>query len=364
MSVKERKALKRLGNYKAARTLESMKEEYGISEVIKLAGNENRLGCSPLVGYVVNKYFDKLSFYPDLNCTILRKKISDTMKVKKENLIFGNGSFELISLIAQAYLEEDDESIISVPSFGWYSNVTLQMNARLIGVPLVEFKVDLESIYKAITPKTKVIWICNPNNPTGTIIEQENLLNFIKKVRKDILIVVDEAYIEFAEQEYFNTTQLISEFSNVILLRTFSKLYGLAALRIGYGIADSRIIQNLDKVRLPINVNVLAQEAAIVSLDDTKFKEKVLANNREGLQLYYEALEELGLEYVRSYGNFILLDTGRESEWVEQELFKSGIMIRSALEFGLPTWIRISIGTREENIKVIEALKTILRNND
>jgi histidinol-phosphate aminotransferase len=298
-----------------------------------------------------------------MNCSILREKLSHIHQVDQDNFVFGNGSFELISLIAQVYLEAGDESIIPVPSFGWYSNVTLQMNANAVNVPLKDYKVDLDKIYQSITEKTKLIWICNPNNPTGTIIEQQNLLEFIKKVRSDILIVLDEAYIDFLESEYLDTTKLIYEYSNIILLRTFSKLYGLASFRIGYGIADEKIIQNLNKVRLPINVNFLAQEAAIASLDDNEFRDKVLINNKIGLQMYYTALEELGLEYVRSNGNFILLNVGKDSLWVENEFLKEGIMIRAAVEFGLPTWIRISVGTVEENVKVIKILKKIMRSN-
>lgn len=363
MPVKERIALEKLQNYKAAKTLESVMREYGFSQIIKLAGNENRLGCSPKVVEALNNAQSNLSFYPDMNCTILREKLSKIHQVEKEKFVFGNGSFELISLIAQAYLEEGDESIIPIPSFGWYSNVTLQMNAKAVKVPLKDHKVDLDTIGKSITEKTKLIWICNPNNPTGTIIEQQKLLEFINNVRKDILIVLDEAYIDFSETEYLDTTKLIYEHSNIILLRTFSKLYGLASFRIGYGMADERIIQNLSKVKLPINVNFLAQEAAIASLDDDEFRDKVLINNKIGIQMYYAALEELGLEYVRSNGNFILLNVGKDSTWVENEFLKEGIMIRAAVEFGLPTWIRVTVGTVEENLKVIETLKNIVRSN-
>ncbi len=363
MAAKERIALEKLQNYTAAKTLESVMREYGVTQILKLAGNENRLGCSPKVAEVLHDSQCKLSFYPDMNCTILREKLSDIHLVNNENLIFGNGSFELISLIAQAYLEEGDESIIPIPSFGWYTNVTLQMNAKTVNVPLVSHKVDLEAIFQSITEKTKLIWICNPNNPTGTIIEQQKLLDFIENVREDILIVLDEAYIDFSETEYFDSTKLIFNYNNIILLRTFSKLYGLASLRIGYGIANENIIQNLNKVKSPINVNLLAQEAAIVSLDDEKYKNKVLDNNKIGLQMYYQALEEIGLEYVRSNGNFILFDVGKESTWIENEFLKKGIMIRAGVEFGLPTWIRVTIGSKEENSKVIETLKNILKSN-
>lgn len=360
MAVKERETLKRIPKYKPARTFESVKREYGITEIIKLAGNENRIGCSPLVNKAIENFFTHLSYYPDMNCTILREKLAKLHNVEESQLIFGNGSFELISLIAQTYLEKGDESIISIPSFGWYNNVTLQMGAEPVYVPLTRFKVDLEQIYKAITEKTKVIWICNPNNPTGTILEQEQLINFIDKVRDDILIVLDEAYIEFVEEHYFNTTNIIKKHNNIILLRTFSKVYGLASFRIGYGIADVDIITKMNQVRLPINVNALAQEAAIASLGDLEFKQKVLSNNQKSLELYYEELDNMELEYVTSNCNFILFNTGRDSSWVEEEFLKRGMIIRSASEFGLSTWVRVTVGTWEDNVRVIEILKEVL----
>lgn len=361
MAAKERETLNRIQNYKPARTLESVKREFGLKEVIKLAGNENRIGCSPLVNEAIANYFCNLSYYPDMNCTVLREKLTKIHNIEPNQLIFGNGSFELISFVAQTYLEKGNESIISIPSFGWYNNVTLQMDAEPVYIPLQNFKVDLDSIYTAITEKTKIVWICNPNNPTGTILEQERLLDFIDKVRDDIIIVLDEAYIEFVEGNYFDTTRLIKDHDNIILLRTFSKVYGLASFRIGYGIADTGIIAKINKVRLPINVNALAQEAAIASLDDLEFKDKVLSNNKKSLEVYYTELSNLGLQYVNSNCNFILFNTNRDSSWVEEEFLKRGIIIRAASEFGLPTWVRVSIGTYEDNEKVIEILKEILQ---
>lgn len=360
MAVKEREALNKINNYVAARTLESVKREYGLTEVIKLAGNENRMGCSPLVNEAVGNFFGNLSYYPDMKYTVLRERLAKEFDVDTEQLVFGNGSFELISFVAQTFLEKGDESVISVPSFGWYTNVTLQMGAEPVNVPLNDFSVDLEAVYDAITDRTKVIWICNPNNPTGTVLEQERLLDFIGKVREDIIIVLDEAYIEYIDGEYLDTTKLIETYDNLILLRTFSKVYGLASFRIGYGIADTDIIDKINKVRPPININALAQEAAVASLGDREFRKKVEENNKKSLELYYNELDKLGLRYVRSNCNFILFDTQRDSTWIEQEFLKRGLIIRSGVEFGVPTWVRISIGTWDDNLKVIETLKDIL----
>lgn len=358
--IKERAGLNKIAPYKAAKNHEAVKQEFGIEDIIKLAGNENRLGCSEKVIKIIEQHKEQFSFYPDMNCTILKNKLSLIHGVKEDNLVFGNGSFELISLIALAYLESTDESIIPYPSFSWYQNVTLQMNAEPVIIPLKEFTVDTDAILKNINNHTKIIWICNPNNPTGTILKEKELREFIQRVPDNILIVLDEAYIDFVESNYFDTVSLIKEHKNIILLRTFSKLYGLASFRIGYGMADADIIEKINKVRLPINVNLLAQKAAQVSLDDKNFKNSVLKNNRDSLNLYYTVLDKEGIKYVRSNGNFILIHLGIDGDISEKEFLQNGIMIRNASEFGLDGWIRISIGTFEENEKVIQVLKKII----
>lgn len=361
--IRERAGLNKIAPYKAAKNHEAVKLELGIEDVIKLAGNENRLGCSENVLKIIKQHKEQFSFYPDMNCTILKNKLSLIHGVKEDNLVFGNGSFELISLIALAYLESKEESIIPYPSFGWYQNVTLQMNAEPVIIPLKEFIVDTDAILKNINNHTKIIWICNPNNPTGTILKEKELREFIQRVPDNILIVLDEAYIDFVESDYFDTVSLIKEHKNIILLRTFSKLYGLASFRIGYGLADADIIEKINKVRLPINVNLLAQKAAQVSLEDENFKNSVLKNNRDSLNLYYTALDKEGIRYVRSNGNFILIYLGIDGAISEKEFLQNGIMIRNASEFGLDGWIRISIGTYEENEKVIQVLKKIIHTN-
>lgn len=357
--VKERIGVEKIAPYQAAKTLESVKREYGLTEIIKLAGNENRLGCSLKVANILSDHHSQLSFYPDSNCTVLRETLSELHKVEPEQLIFGNGSFELISLIAHAYLEEGEESLIPSPTFGWYQNVTLQMNAVPVMVPLKDFAIDLEVVFQQIKDKTKIIWICNPNNPTGTILREESLKAFFNKVPKSILIVLDEAYIDFVEGEYFNTIELIKAHENVILLRTFSKIYGLASFRIGYGIGNVSLIQRINKVRSPINVSLIAQQAALLSLEDQEFKQKVLYNNRKSLDLYYSTLDALGLQYIRSHGNFILFQAGVEGDKAESLFLQKGIIIRNGSEFGLNGFIRVSVGTYEENEKVLEILKEI-----
>ena len=228
-------------------------------------------------------------------------------------------------------------------------------------VPAKNFTTDLEAIKEKITEKTKIIWICNPNNPTGTKIPKNNFYSFLDEIRKDILIVLDEAYIGYVDEEdYIKSNELIKKYDNVIALRTFSKLHGLAGFRVGYGFADKQIINSLYKTKIPINVTALSQVAAVASIDDEEFTYQVLENNKKSLELYYKTLSDLGLEYVESNANFILFDTGIDGKLVEQEYLKHGILIRAATEFGLSTWVRITVGTYDDNIKVIEILKNLI----
>ncbi len=359
-NLKYREELDSIENYKPAKSLESVTREFGVTEIIKLAGNENRLGCSNLAKEAVRNFVDELSFYPDFDVTRLRERLSKELKIKGEQLIFGNGSFELLSLIAKAFISKGEESIIPEITFGWYKSVTLQMGGKIEWVSLKEYKIDLDAIKARINENTRVIWICNPNNPIGTFIDETSLKNFLESVPRDIIIVLDEAYYEFADDSnYPDSIKLLEEYKNIIILRTFSKVYGLASLRLGYGIADSELISYLYKVKEPINVNMVAQVAALASLDDQEFKNKVLDNNKKSKQLYYDELDKSNLEYIKTQGNFIMINTKLNGDFVAEEFLKRGIIIRSGVEFKMPEWIRISIGTYEENVKVLEVLKEI-----
>lgn len=360
-NLKYREELDLIENYKPAKSLESINRELGAIEIIKLAGNENRLGSSDLAKEAVKNFVEELSFYPDFDVTRLRERLSKDLKVKGEQLIFGNGSFELLSLIAKAFISKGEESIIPEITFGWYESVTLQMGGKIEWIPLKEHKIDLDEIKSTINQNTRVIWICNPNNPIGTFINEATLKNFLKDVPKDVIVVLDEAYYEFADDSsYPDSIKLLEDYKNIIILRTFSKVYGLASLRLGYGIADSEFISYLYKVKEPINVNMVAQVAALASLDDQEFKNKVLDNNKKSKQLYYDELDKLNLEYIKTQGNFIMINTKLNGDLVTEEFLKRGIVIRSGVEFKMSEWIRISIGTYEENIKVLDVLKEII----
>ena len=364
MSVAEKKNVGKLNLYVPARTLESVSRENNISidSLLKLAANENRLGCSPKVAEALIQAQPEYALYPDVMITKLRNKLAAKHNVEPADIVFGNGSFELISLLAAAYIDEGDESIYTEPSFGWYINVTKLYGGVPVGVPVgSDMGADIEGIKAAITGRTKVIWLCNPNNPTGTIIAPDVLTEFIESVGDNILIVLDEAYIDFAEDKYIDTVKFTKEHDNVVILRTFSKLYGLASFRIGYAIGNPAIVTSLTKVKLPFNVAYASQVAAYAAVNDEDFTNRVLKNNRDGLDYYYREFDRLGMRYVRSNGNFVLVYTGIDSNYLEEEFIKRRILIRNGAEFGLDKWMRISIGTPEDNRKVIEAFDDILK---
>jgi histidinol-phosphate aminotransferase len=362
MAVKEKVSVASLARYTPAKSLVSVSREYGFKtkDIIKLAGNENRFGCSPKVLDAIVEHRDEFSFYPDTNVSLLRELLSKQLNVPPENFVFGNGSFELISLIGDVYISKGDEVIYNDPSFGWYLNVTRKNEGTIIKVPVTEEKaVDTDGILRALTDKTKVIWLCNPNNPTGTLIDAQTLKNFIEKVPSDVLIVLDEAYIDFIDGEYTDTIEFTRNHDNIIILRTFSKTYGLASFRVGYGIASTKIIENILKVKLPINLGAAAQIAAQAAFEDEDFKNYVIRMNREQLEFYYDEFDRLGLKYVPSHGNFILVNVGMSSSYVESEFLKRGIIVRNGEEYGMPQWLRITVGKPEENRKVINVLEEI-----
>jgi histidinol-phosphate aminotransferase len=242
MAVLPRKTLEQINNYVAARTIESVKRELGIERVIKLAGNENTNGYSPRVKELIRKSLEDLSYYPDMNCTVLREKLSKLHRIEAEQLIFGNGSFELISIVAQTFLEENDEAIIIEPSFGWYKNVTWQMGAKVVSLPLKDFKVDLNLVKQSITDRTKIIWLCNPNNPTGTIVTEKELREFLRELRSDIVLVLDEAYIDFVVEEgYPDSIGILREYSNVIILEPSQKHMVLPPSELGMVLLQDRL---------------------------------------------------------------------------------------------------------------------------
>jgi len=356
-----REALDSIASYVPAKSLQKIQKELGLEKIIKLAANENTMGCSPKVREAILESYEKISLYPDGFCSELRSEVSKVYDIEENKLIFGNGSFELLSLVAQTFINPGEESIIPEPSFGWYKVVTLAMDGKIVSVPLKNHQIDLVEVRNKISEDTKVVWLCNPNNPTGTFFDNEQLENFLKEITSRIVVVLDEAYYEFVTSDkYPDSVALAEKYKNIIILRTFSKVYGLASLRVGYGIAHPEFIDYLNKIRLPINVNATAQAAALASLKDINFKNACIENNNKGKEFYYKEFKELNLEYIPTETNFIMVNVKKDSVWIADEVLKRGISLRPGLEFGMPEWLRISIGKPEENLQVIEKLKEVL----
>jgi histidinol-phosphate aminotransferase len=327
---------------------------------VRLAGNENNLGHSPLVLDALAAATAGIHRYPDPACTRLRLRLAEKLAVAPNQIVFGDGSFELLSLVAQTFLNPGEEAIVPEPSFRWYKVATWAMDGRVVSVPLRAHRTDLDAILGAVSARSKLVWICNPQNPTGTSLRHGELVTFLKRLPSSILVVLDEAYIEYADApERPDALLLMSEFPNVVSLRTFSKLYGLAGLRIGYGIGQPQLIAAVDKVRPPINVNHLAQVAALAALDDSAFVRSVLDNNAAAKEAYARVCAELGMTFIPTQANFIMVDTGRDGDEMSNLFLQHGILLRSGVEFGMPTWLRITLGTVADNEKVFAVLRKV-----
>lgn len=356
-----RKELENLIPYEAGRPIEEVKAEFGLSEVIKLASNETPLPPFPSAIDAINAAAGELNRYPDGGAVELRKLLAAKYSVVIDNIAIGNGSNELQMLLGLACLNPGDEVVFPWPSFIVYPTIASVMGANGIKVPLNQNRNDVKALASAVTDKTKLLFTCSPNNPTGTVISQDEARWLMDNVPKTVLVAFDEAYIEFADDaEAANGLEFFMERQNVIIFRTFSKIYGLAGLRVGYCLATSDVIVALNKVRAPFNVNSLAQAAAIASLAD---KDEVIARqtlNQKGKEYMYAELDNLGLSYVPTQANFILIDTGQNSRQVFQELLKRGIIVRSGDIFGYDTWIRVTIGSFDENKKFFQGLREVI----
>lgn len=348
--------------YKPGRPIEEVVRELGIKEeIIKLASNENPLGPSPKAIEAIIKAAGDINLYPDDNCFYLKGKMYEKFDQPAENIIIGSGSVELIELIFKAYVNPGDQVIMSEPSFIMYKIACQIFGGDRIAIPLKDYHHDIEAISRAINHKTKIIILDNPINPTGTIINKNEFASFLKKLPDKVLLVLDEAYREYIEDDnYPDSLQYIKRFANIIILHTFSKIYGLAGLRVGYGFSNPDIIGALMKVRLPFNVNLIAQIAATAALDDTEYVRKSLQNNEAGKKYLYQEIKRLGLKYTPTYGNFILIHFNGDVQEVYEKAQQKGLILRTVREYGLPNSLRITIGTPAQNKKLIENLQKII----
>ncbi|EHD23153.1 MULTISPECIES: histidinol-phosphate transaminase [Brenneria] len=327
-----------------------------------LALNENSLGYSPRVAQALaaSAARGEASRYPDSFCSALRHKLAHRHALEAERFLFGNGIFEILSLIGSVFVGENDEVVIPEPSFGWYAVASRVSGGRIVAIPLREYAIDLDAVAAAIGPRTRLVWLCNPHNPMGTIVADGGLRAFLERVPPDVAVVLDEAYGEYAASEDFpDGIALTRRYPNLIVLRTFSKAYGLAGLRIGYAIADAATIALLHKVKTPPNVNHLAQIAAVAALDDEAFLARSVAAVRQGLSDYYACCDALGLGYIPSFANFLMINLDRDGDETAQQFLDAGIVLRSGRESGLPQWIRVTIGNDEENLRVFAVLRRL-----
>ncbi len=356
-------ALENLPVYQPGRPIEEVARELGLParSIIKMASNENPLGPSPAALAALKGAARQLHLYPDGNAFYLKQKLAAKLGVDTANLILGNGSNDILEFLAHALMGPGVDVVMSQYCFLVYPLVTRLLGANPIVVPARDYGHDLPALCRAITPRTKAIFIANPNNPTGTLAAPEEVRQLLDQTPPQVVIVMDQAYIEFLEEPQ-DLIPLIrrQEKPNLILLRTFSKIYGLAGLRLGYGIAHRNFIAALEKIRQPFNVNSMAQAAGLAALDDEAHVQKTRQNNAEGRRFLEDALRLMGVEFVPSSANFILLRVG-DARRVFSELQAGGVIVRPVENYGLPEWLRISIGTPRENRRCLRALQTILR---
>jgi len=351
----------RLKPYVPGKPIEEVEREFGITNVVKIASNENPLGPSPKALAAMREALEKVALYPDGACFYLKNALARHWGVKDTELVIGNGSDELIRYIGVTFLSPDDECIQGDPSFVRYESAAVLNNCNCTMVPLKDFKHDLDAMADRITEKTRLIFVANPNNPTGTAVTAKDVERFMSRLPKRVIAVFDEAYYEYIETPDFpRMLDYVRDGANVIVLRTFSKIYGLAGLRVGYGIARPEIIECLDQVREPFNVNSIAQVGALASLDDEEQVERSRRVNSEGKRFLYREFEAMGLPYVPTEANFIFLDIKRDCRPVFTELLKRGVIVRTGDIFGLPTFFRVTIGTEADNRRFIQTLREVL----
>lgn len=356
-----RKGILDLKPYIPGKPVEEVQRELGLTEIVKLASNETSIGPSPLALEAIERELKNINFYPEGTSRLLREKLAQRLAVGEDYIIIGNGADNVIELTGMAFVNEDDEVISSETTFPTYETITRIMGGEFVTVKLKDFAFDLEAITERITKKTKMIYFCNPNNPTGTIVKRNEVEKMMKKISDNVIVVFDEAYYDYVEdKEYPDSLPYVLEGRNVIILRTFSKIAGIAGLRVGYGIAKPEIIGYLRRVISPFPTNRLAQVGALASLDDNEHYERVLQSNREGKQYLYRELDKLNLFYLPTETNFIFIDLKEDSNELFQKMLRKGVIIRPGKIYGTPTFIRLTIGTQYENERFIQALKEII----
>jgi histidinol-phosphate aminotransferase len=357
-----RKTVFSISPYVPGKPIEEVQREFGIADAIKLASNENPLGPSPYAMEALRGSIANVNYYPDGNCYYLKRDLAASLGCTEGQLIIGNGSDELLKMIAEAFLNPGEELIFAKPTFSEYEFVGRVMDAVPVAVPVDNnFAHDLQAMAGRVSKRTKIVFICNPNNPTGNIVARTDLESFLGAIPEHVLVVIDEAYKEYVtDPSYPDSLAYVKEGRRLISLRTFAKIYGLAGLRIGYGIASPEIISLINRVKEPFNVNYLAQVAARAALKDDEHLRRSREMVISGKSFLYEAFDRLGLKYVPTQANFIFVDIGMDSRSAFLSLIREGVIVRTGDIFGCPNFIRVTIGTPEQNRRFVQALKNVL----
>jgi histidinol-phosphate aminotransferase len=348
--------------YRAGKPIAEVAREYGLDEarIVKLASNENPLGLPESARRAMIAAAADLGRYPDANGFELKQALSARLGVPQDWLTLGNGSNDILELVAHAMLQPGLSAVYSQYSFAVYELATQETGARAIVVPARDYGHDLEAMRAAIAPDTRVVFVANPNNPTGTFLPAERIDAFLASVPPRVVVVLDEAYNEYLDPALrFDAVSWVRRHPNLVLSRTFSKAYGLAGLRVGYGVAQPGLTDLMNRVRQPFNVNTIAQAAAVAALADVAFLERSRLLNAEGLRMLSAAFDALGLPYVRSYGNFVLVKVG-DAAAVNEALLRAGVIVRPVANYGLPEWLRVTVGLPAENEAFVAALRAAL----
>ncbi len=351
--------------YQAGKPTDELERELGISNIVKLASNENPLGMSPLALAAIEKATSELTRYPDSNGFYLKQALADKYSLAAEQFTLGNGSNDVLDLIARVFVSSEHEVVFSQHAFVVYPIVTQAIGAKAVVVPAKDWGHDLDAMAEAITDKTRLVFIANPNNPTGTFLSSDALYGFMQKVPENVVVVLDEAYYEYlSEDEQAPSTSWLAQFSNLVITRTFSKAYGLAGLRVGYAISSPEIADLLNRLRQPFNVNSLSLVAAVAALKDQQYLQQSIALNQQGLLLLSQFFKQNAISYIPSKGNFIsFLAPSGDAQELYQQLLHKGVIVRPVGPYQMPGYLRVSIGTEQENQTFIKALSQLIGSN-
>jgi len=358
-----RKELASFRPYVPGKSIDEVQKEYGLQRIVKLASNENPLGPSHMAIEEIRKQLETIHLYPDPASASLRGKLSEQLDMPLDQIVVGNGGEQILLLVAQTFINEGDEAIMANVTFDMYASSVSFLGGVPVRVPLKEYKHDFEEFITRITEKTKLIYVCNPNNPTGNIMTSEDIKYLVERIPDDIVLILDEAYYDYAtvNPDYPKSMEILKHRDNTIILRTFSKVAGIAGVRIGYAITSKKIAESMTKIKPTFNVNRLAQAAAIGAIDDLDHIKKTVELNYKSMAIMEDYFAEKGLKYIKSNANFILIDIGIDSRIIFEELMKRGIIIRPGYNWGFDTWIRVSTGTLEQTKFFTEQLDEVIK---